>query len=141
MFRKSLFEKDSGGASGENRKCVYDGSSQYHGLRLLFPGKGKNLRCNGRSVPPDAFQIVEKTVFFVKDMDDNIPVVQKHPVGRLVALNLPGSASDFPELLFYLIRHGLHLVAVGTAGDQEIIGQNGYMGNVQNAHVQRLFVL
>ena len=40
------------------------------------------------SISPDSFQIVEKTVFFVKYMNDHIAVIHKYPAGIAGSLNL-----------------------------------------------------
>ena len=56
-------------------------------------------------------------------MNHEVNVVQKHPVGLVVALDMGGTDSGLPESLLYLIRDGLNLPRVATGTDKKIIGE------------------
>ena len=56
-------------------------------------------------------------------MNHKVHVVQKHPVGLAVALDMGGSDSALRESLLYLIRDGLNLPRVATRADDKIISE------------------
>ena len=56
-------------------------------------------------------------------MNDEVHIVQQHPVGLLIALDRSGTDSSLPESLLYLIRDGLNLPRVATGADNKEIGK------------------
>ena len=56
-------------------------------------------------------------------MNHEVNVVQKHPVGLVVALDMGGTDSGLPESLLYLIRDGLNLPRVATRADNKVISE------------------
>lgn len=56
-------------------------------------------------------------------MDHEIHIVQQDPLGLVVALNVGRMQARLRESLLYLIRDGLNLPGVATAGDYKIIGE------------------
>jgi hypothetical protein len=75
-------------------------------------------------------------------VDDKIHVVQKHPVGLAVALDVGGSDSALRESLLYLIRDGLNLPRVATRADDKVIREGpGVLIHLQNGDFLGLFGL
>ncbi len=56
-------------------------------------------------------------------MNHEVDIVQQHPVGLAVALDMGGTDPGLPESLLYLIRDGLNLPRVATRADDEVIGE------------------
>ena len=55
----------------------------------------KIFNLNYFSVSPDSLQIIEKTIFFVENMNDDIPKVEKHPVSKTISFSLLYIKSSF----------------------------------------------
>ena len=56
-------------------------------------------------------------------MNHEVNVVQQHPVGLAVALDVGRTDPGFPESLLYLIRDGLNLPRVATRADDKVISE------------------
>ena len=56
-------------------------------------------------------------------MNHEVNVIQQHPLGLVIALDMSGTDSGLPESLLYLIRDGLNLPRVATRADNEVIGK------------------
>lgn len=73
-------------------------------------------------------------------MNHEVNVVQQHPVGLVIALDMGGTDSGLPESLLYLIRDGLNLPGVATRADDKIIGEcPGGFVHLQDSDVFGLF--
>jgi len=56
-------------------------------------------------------------------VNHEVDVIQKHPLGLVVPLDVGRSNSGLSESLLYLIRDGLNLPRVATRADDEVIGE------------------
>lgn len=75
-------------------------------------------------------------------MDDVVHVVEKDPLGQIVALAMIGIGPHLRESLLNLIRDGLNLPRVATAAQKKIVGEGtGFFRKLQNSHVVCLFRL
>ena len=69
-------------------------------------------------------------------MNHEVNVIQQHPVGLLVPLDIGGADSGLPESLLYLIRDGLNLPRVATRADDKVIGERpGGLVHLQDGDV------
>lgn len=96
---------------------------------------------HGLSVAPDSLQIVEQTVLLGEHVDDDVAVVHQDPVGGLVALDLLHIAACLVELFLHVVHHGLHLVGVASAADDEVVCQHRYVLDIDDPDILPLFVL
>ena len=60
-----------------------DALQNVQGVRLF-----QSVYVHASAITPDSFQIVEKSVLLVKNVDDNVAKVQQYPVGILISFNL-----------------------------------------------------
>jgi hypothetical protein len=75
-------------------------------------------------------------------VNHEVNVIQQHPIGLVITLDVGGADSGLPESLLYLIRDGLNLPRVATRADDEIIGERpGGLIHLQNGDVLGLFGL
>ena len=56
-------------------------------------------------------------------MNHEVDVIQKHPLGLAIPLDVGGTNPGLPESLLYLIRDGLNLPRVATRADDEVISK------------------
>lgn len=91
-------------------------------------------------IAPDALQIIEESVVTVKDVYDDVAVIHKDPVGRLITFHLTAGAAHFAKFLFHVVYHGLNLVGIGTACYNKVIRHNGNVADIDDADIFALFV-
>ena len=73
-------------------------------------------------------------------MNHKVHVVQQHPVGLVIALDMGGADSGLSESLLYLIRDGLNLSGVATRADDKVISERpGGLIHLQDGDVFGLF--
>ena len=73
-------------------------------------------------------------------MNHEVNVIQEHPVGLAVTLDVGGMDPGLPESLLYLIRDGLNLPRVATRADDEVISKRpGGLVHLQNGDVFGFF--
>jgi hypothetical protein len=73
-------------------------------------------------------------------VNHEVNVVQQHPLGLAIALDVSGTDSGLPESLLYLIRDGLNLPGVATRADDKVIGERpGGFIHLQDSDVFGLF--
>ena len=67
-------------------------------------------------VTPEFFQSVKLTGFLMKDVNDHIKIVQKHPVCTDLALSMPGADTPQAKPVFDGVRNGfnMHINRTGT---------------------------
>jgi hypothetical protein len=69
-------------------------------------------------------------------VNHKVHVIQQHPLGLVVALDVGRTDPGFPESLLYLIRDGLNLSGVATRADNKIISKRpGVLVHLQNGDV------
>jgi hypothetical protein len=56
-------------------------------------------------------------------VNHEVNVIQQHPLGLVVALDMSRADSGLPESLLYLIRDGLNLPRVATRADDKVVGE------------------
>ena len=74
-------------------------------------------------------------------MDDDVAEVLQDPVGVVVALLLADRAAGLAERLLNAVRHRLDLRQVRAVRDDEIVGEDGDLADVDHLDVLRLLVL
>jgi len=73
-------------------------------------------------------------------VDHEVNVIEQHPLRLVVALDVGGADSGFPESLLYLIRDGLNLPRVATRADDKVVGERpGGLVHLQDGDVFGLF--
>jgi hypothetical protein len=73
-------------------------------------------------------------------VNHKVHVIQQHPLGLVISLDVGRADSGFPESLLYLIRDGLNLSGVATrADDKKISKRPGGFVHLQNGDVLGLF--
>lgn len=69
-------------------------------------------------------------------MNQQVAVIGEHPLGLVVTLDAVGQLS---ELMFELqpdfIANGLDLALIGAGADDEIVGEGGDTGEIENLYV------
>ena len=91
---------------------ISTGLSRNRDSFFLFLGIGQLFDCHLPAVAPDPFQIIEQPVLPVKDMDDQVAEIKKHPVRILISFRVLRDKTGFAERLRDMIRHRLNLAAV-----------------------------
>ncbi len=77
---------------------------------------------NPGRVAPEVLELIELTGGRVKDVDDEIDVVQQYPRPPRLALDMIGTMALLPEGLLDVLRYGAHLDVGRTGADHEVVG-------------------
>ena len=67
--------------------------------------------------------------------NDDVGVVQQHPVLGVVALGAVGLQTLLRELELHLIGQRSHLGGGGAGGDDEVIGEDGQALHLEHPHI------
>ena len=93
-----------------------------------------------RRTGPDALQVVEFTHFRAEEMYDQIAGVDQHPIGIGQALNTGTLAAEFLDLALNMVGQGGDMPSRSARGDDHLIGNGGFAGEIQDKHVFGLVV-
>jgi hypothetical protein len=88
---------------------------------------------------PQAFEIVEFPRVFREDVDDEIPVVHKNPLGVVVAFDAVRPFAGFCQFVANGVADRLDLSRVGSAADNEEVGKRRNLAKVEDADRRGLF--
>ena len=81
---------------------------------------------NSLSIIPDPLQIIELTVFSIKNMHDHITEVNQYPCSASVSFCLFCSISCFMHLFFYILNKCTYLTVTVTICNYKIVCKNRY---------------
>ena len=92
-------------------------------------------------ISPETSEIVEIAGVAVEKMNDEIAVIEQHPLGGVVAFDADRAAirARF-ELFVDLVSDRLNLPLVRAACDNEKFGKAGELAQIEPDDVERLFV-
>ena len=72
-------------------------------------------------IPPEFFQPVKSSGLPMKDMDDNVDVIEQNPLPVRQAFGVPRADADLMRPVCNAVRDGLHLnIGIGRTDDEEI---------------------
>ena len=92
------------------------------------------------SVSPQALQVVVRPGFGVEEVDDDVAEVQQHPLAILPALTPERLAVQRSERLLHLVGEGDHMAARGAGGDDEDVGDDQKLGDIEQGDANALLV-
>src|SRR5512132_2035030 len=114
---------------GPEAESVY--SARRNGVRF-FP-------LHSRGIAPQALEVVVLALLLTEDVDDDVHVVEEHPLPPVLALASDGlDAQTFANTLLDLLDQRADLAVAGTRGDHEVIGDHDQLADVQDHDVARL---
>ena len=93
---------------------------------------------DGFSIRPDPLQIIKQTLFLVKQVNNNIPVVHQDPVRRMIAFNALGCDAGFSELFFNIVRDRLELPDVVSSCYYEIVSNDTDIADINRLDIYAL---
>ena len=110
---------------------------------LCFTLAGGSLQVCGleaRGRLPQALEIVELARLLREDVDHEVHVVNEHPLGLVVAFDVRGAEASAFETEFDFVGNGLNLARVGTAAQNEIVGEgSGTLLHFENGKLLGFF--
>jgi len=112
---------------------------------LLRGGGGEGFQDFGRKLhdpgfTPEAFELEILAGLGLEDVDEVIAIIGQNPFAGFVAFEAVGEVAVFVlDLEADFIGDGLHLAGVGAGADDEMVGERGYAGEVENDDVGGLF--
>src|SRR5690242_15541664 len=92
------------------------------------------------SLAPEPFQSVELTLHRSEDMHDDVTVVQQHPTALGIPFASPRVDVKLAHLIVYRRGDSLNLPAVGACADDEVIGENRQLADVDHGDVGGLLI-
>lgn len=72
-------------------------------------------------------------------MDQKVPIIRQNPLGLGVAFQADGMLAQFLQLNSDLIGYSLYLLRVRAGTDDEIVGERGDGGEIQDLNVGGFF--
>ncbi len=105
-------------------------------------GRGSRPKRGGhiRGVTPEALEGIEPAGLFLKDVDDQVAIVEQHPLGAVVALDVQRAHLLAAQPLLHRVGDRLHLALAGAAADQEVVGEVAHLLEVQDLEIDRLAI-
>ena len=94
-----------------------------------------------RIVTPEALEGIEPAGLLLEDVDDQVAVVEQHPLGAVVALDVQRTHPLAAQPLLDRVGDRLHLALAGAAADQEVVGEVAHLLEVQDLEIDRLAIL
>ena len=74
-------------------------------------------------------------------MHDDVAEIKQYPVSGIVSFYLLKVKSCSAKLFLYVVGKSLYLASVCTARDDEIIGDDRYLTDIDDADIFRFFIL
>jgi len=106
----------------------------------LYQRSGR-LGLQPAGVCPQPLQVVVAAGGGIEKVDDNIAVVQQHPLAVLVTLFSQRAPIGGLELVDHLFGKRQHMAPRGSGGNDEDIGNDQQPGNIEQGDLQALLVL
>ncbi len=94
-----------------------------------------------RGIPPQALQLVVGAGRGIEDVDDDVSIVEQHPLGLLDALPAQRLALIETQPALDLVDQCLDLPRGGPGGNHEDIGDDEELVNVEQDNVDGLLVI
>jgi hypothetical protein len=91
-----------------------------------------------RGLPIQAFQVVEVALVGAEDVDDDVAKIQEDPARRRLALAAVGGDAVLGQLRVDGVAEGLHLANGLSAGDHEVVGEQGNVADIQEEDILSL---
>jgi len=94
---------------------------------------------DGRAVFPEPFERIEKALFFVEHVHDDVAEVEQNPTALSAALAAKRFRPSLDHALFDLRRDGLNVAFVAPRYEQEHVGKRQRPRHVERDQVIPLF--
>ena len=101
----------------------------------------KFINVKNLTISPDSFEVIEKTILFVKYVNDHIAVIHKNPAGVSGSLNLFCFKSGSAKCFIYIVNHSLNLILVGSTCNYKIIGNYRYFMDIYYLNIFSFFLI
>ena len=82
-------------------------------------------------ISPQALEVVVSPNVVLKQMNDQIAVIQQHPTCVLESFGAEWSPPLVSKTAFHLFGHALDLTVGGSGGDEEEVGDPDQLGDVE----------
>ena len=111
---------------------------------MLALGDGLALAPTGIEtgrIPPQPFEVVVVPGRVVEDVDDDVAVVEQHPLGVIFALPPEWFSAVETQRLLHPVDERLHLAASVPRGDHEDVGDDEELVHVEQDDIDSLLLV
>lgn len=110
-------------------------------IRLTVGPLGSDgLPFESTGIPPEPFQSVELALLILEDVNDEVSVIEQHPLRFGPSLVAKRPATPILELLDHVVGKALHMGTRRSGGNDEHLGYCEEIADVEQDYIEALLV-